>query len=99
MASLWRHRRSLFIKDLGNKLIFFRFYHQHDLRWVMDSRPWTSDNHLLVLHKLKSNEEPTDVPFHLAAFWVQIYDLPICFFSDVVGKALGNFIGSFLAYD
>lgn len=73
MASLWRPGSGLFIKDLGSKLILFRFYHHHDLRWVMDGGPWTFDNHLLVLHVL-------DAPLHSVPFWIQIHDLPACFF-------------------
>lgn len=33
------------------------------------------------------------------AFWVQIYDVPIGYFSEKVGIMLGNFIGRFLEYD
>lgn len=65
----------------------------------MDNGPWTFDNHLLLLHELKPGEEPMEVPLHLATFWVQVHDLPSGFFSEIVGRALGKFIGTFLLYD
>lgn len=40
-----------------------------------------------------------EVPLHLADFWVQVHDLSSGFFAEIVGKALGNYIGSYVAYD
>lgn len=99
MASLWRPGRGVVVKYLGSKLILFKFYHQHDLRWVMDGGPWNLDNHLLVLYELKPGEEPLKVPLYFSTFWVQVYDLPACFFSEVDGKALADYIRTFMAYD
>lgn len=65
----------------------------------MDNGPWTFDNHLLLLHEMRPGEEPMEVPLHSADFWIQVHDLPSGFFSEVVGKTLGNLIGSFLLYD
>ncbi|XP_073030797.1 uncharacterized protein At4g02000-like [Primulina eburnea] len=36
---------------------------------------------------------------HNVDFWVQVYDLPIGFMSEHIGKLLGNFIGKFVEYD
>lgn len=99
MASIWRPGRGISVKDLGAKLILFCFFHQHDLRWVMDGGPWTFDSHLLMLHELRVGEEPTDAPLCFVPFWIQVHDLPVAFFTETVGKAHGDFIGSFLSYD
>lgn len=40
-----------------------------------------------------------DIPLHLAAFWVQVHDLTLGFFFEVVGKALGNYVETLLEYD
>lgn len=63
-----------------SQLILFRFYHQVDLIDVMDEGPWTFDNHLLMLHELKADEDLMVVPMYTVAFWVQVYDLPRGFF-------------------
>lgn len=31
--------------------------------------------------------------------WVQMHDLPIGYMSEIVGKQLGNFLGTFIQYD
>lgn len=69
------------------------------MRGVVDGGPWTFENHLLVLLELKAEEELKEVLLHYALFWVQVYDLPKCFFSEVISKALANYIGSFVHYD
>ncbi|KAL6520485.1 hypothetical protein OROHE_017073 [Orobanche hederae] len=99
MASLWRPGRGMKIIELEEGLILFRFYHINDLRWVMDNEPWTFDNNLLLLHELKEGEIPTTVSLHQVSIWVQFHGLPVEFFTETVGAALGNFVGQFLSYD
>ncbi|CAN0839957.1 G-type lectin S-receptor-like serine/threonine-protein kinase SD1-1 [Linum grandiflorum] len=48
LAMLCRPGHGMAAEDLGDKLYLFRFHHPHDLRWVIDNRPWTFDNALLV---------------------------------------------------
>ncbi|CAN1760293.1 hypothetical protein LINPERHAP1_LOCUS7477 [Linum perenne] len=38
MASIWQPARGVQIQDLGEKLILFSFFHQKDLRWVVEGR-------------------------------------------------------------
>ncbi|CAN1243398.1 hypothetical protein LINPERPRIM_LOCUS5673 [Linum perenne] len=99
MAIVWQPGRGISIEDLGNRLVLFRFYSKIDLRWVLDNGPWTFDDYLLVLHEMKEGEDPTRVPLHQAAFWVQIHNLGSGFFSESIGRALGNYIGTYVAYD
>lgn len=65
----------------------------------MDGGSWSFDNDILVLHKLELGESPSMLSLHNVDLWVQVYDLPIGFMSDHIGKLLGNFIGKFVAYD
>lgn len=69
------------------------------MKWVRDNGPWTFDGALLVLNGIKAEEEPTRVPLFEVDFWVQIHDLPVGYMTEVVGKQLGNFFGTFLQYD
>ncbi|CAN1761820.1 hypothetical protein LINPERHAP1_LOCUS8065 [Linum perenne] len=65
----------------------------------MELGPWTFDRSLLILKELTANEDPKTTELYHAEFWVQIYQLPAGLFSTTVGKALGDFIGDFVAYD
>lgn len=99
LASVWKLRRGVEIKDIGNGRLLARFYHKVDLKRVIDGGPWSIGNHPLIIHPLKVGEVPHRVPLDRLAFWIQIYNLPVRSFSENVGRSLGNFIGRFLEYD
>ncbi|KAF2316288.1 hypothetical protein GH714_041629 [Hevea brasiliensis] len=99
MASLWRPGRCITIKDIGSNLYLFQFFYVVDLNRVVDRGPWSFNNPLLIFHKLEHREMPTRVSLFFVAFWVQIHDLPIRYFSESAAKQLGNSVGRFLAYN
>ncbi|CAN1769947.1 Uncharacterized protein At4g02000 [Linum perenne] len=99
LASLWRPGKGMTVVDLGQKLLLFRFYHEADLKWVIERGPWTFDYALLVLREIGSGETPTTVPLNTADFWVQIHGLPSVFCSEKVGRALGEVVGTVLKFD
>lgn len=85
-------------KIWGRKCIFSSFF----IAWiwrVLKGLPWTFNNHLLILSKLKRGEDPLKIPLVYVSFWVQIHDVPIGLFFENLAKLLGNFIGAFLEYD
>ncbi|MBA0618525.1 hypothetical protein Godav_027855 [Gossypium davidsonii] len=67
-----------------------------DVERVMIGTPWTFNNHLLLLHRLKEDDDPNLMPLVFSNFWVQVYELSTRFFSDHVAQQLGDFVGKFL---
>ncbi|CAN0825604.1 hypothetical protein LINGRAHAP2_LOCUS452 [Linum grandiflorum] len=65
----------------------------------MDKRPWHFNGVLLVVHELQSGESPEQVPLTHIPFWVHVHKLPFGYFSESVGRALGDFVGCYLSYD
>ncbi|CAN0917286.1 hypothetical protein LINGRAHAP2_LOCUS30199 [Linum grandiflorum] len=53
----------------------------------------------MVLWKLSSGMDPTTTPMHLADFWLHIHKLTSSFFTEIVGRGLGNFVCTFVRYD
>lgn len=51
------------------------------------------------MNVIKSGEDLTKVLLVDIDFRVQIHDLPVGYMSEMVGKQLGNFFGTFLEYD
>ncbi|CAN1847889.1 hypothetical protein LINPERHAP1_LOCUS38706 [Linum perenne] len=49
LANIWRPGKGVMIEELGNRLILLCFYHERDLRWVIDYGSWSFDNSLLVM--------------------------------------------------
>lgn len=87
------------INDIKPGLFLFQFYHTDDLQWVKKGGPWSFNNALLVLNSIKLSEDPTKVSLMEVEFWIQVYDLPVGYMSETVGKHLGYFFGTFLEYD
>ncbi|KAH9678676.1 reverse transcriptase domain-containing protein [Citrus sinensis] len=52
MAALWRPGKGVCIKNLSPTLFLFQFFHEIDVRRVLDSGPWTFDQHILLVHRL-----------------------------------------------
>ena len=99
MASLWQPGHGMFVKELESNRFLFQIYHEFDIQRVMEKRPWTFNNSLLVFHRLKQGEDPKLVPLFHADMWVQLHDIQVGFKSLQVCKDLGNYIGQFVEAD
>ncbi|KAL8475083.1 hypothetical protein ACS0TY_031490 [Phlomoides rotata] len=87
------------LPQIGEGRFLFQFFHYLDVKRVMDGSPWSFGKFPLVVHHLKIGELPMSVPLKFIRFWIQIYGLPIGYFNESIGTALGNFVGRFLEYD
>ncbi|MBA0791049.1 hypothetical protein Gohar_015651 [Gossypium harknessii] len=85
--------------DLGMKRFLFKFFNGMDVDRVVQGSPWTFNNHLLIIHCLKKDEDPLQAPLVFSPFWVKIHDLHPGFFSESIAIQLGPFIGKYLEYD
>ncbi|KAL9432690.1 hypothetical protein AB3S75_027667 [Citrus x aurantiifolia] len=68
VASLWRPGKGVCIKDLSPTLFLFQFFHEVDVKRVLESGPWTFDQHILILKRLKENEQPQNVLLCFTSF-------------------------------
>ncbi|KAH9705864.1 CCHC-type domain-containing protein [Citrus sinensis] len=99
MASLWRPGKGVCIKDLSPTLFLFQFFHEIDINRVLESGPWTFDQHILLVKRLDENELPQNVPLFLVDFWIQMYNLPVGFMYEKILKNIGDYVGIFLGSD
>lgn len=99
MADIWRPARGINIKDLKPGVFLFQFFHEDDMAWVINGGPWSFDNAMLALGVIPRGEDPVNVPLNELRIWVQIHGLPQGFMTEIVGRKLGDFFGSFLMYD
>ncbi|MFQ6620274.1 hypothetical protein Gotur_000999, partial [Gossypium turneri] len=58
MANLWHPVCGVQIRNLGDKRYLFKFFHNMDMERVLKGLPWTFNNHLLILCKLRRGENP-----------------------------------------
>lgn len=87
---------SINIKEIEQGIYLFQFYHKEDLLWVMKGGSWSFDNAMMVLAEVPKGEELLNVPLWYLNMWLQIYDLPTGFMTEIVGKQLGDFFGEFI---
>ncbi|KAH9670971.1 reverse transcriptase domain-containing protein [Citrus sinensis] len=99
MASLWRPGKGVCIRDLSPTLFLFQFFHEIDVKRVLESGPWTFDQHILLVKRLEENEQPQNIPLFFTSFWIQVYNLPVGFMSEKILKDIGSYIGVFVASD
>lgn len=62
MSVIWKPQEGVHVKDIANQRYLFQFFHEADLRYALEGGPWTFDNHLLILTRLKPGLIPTNVP-------------------------------------
>ncbi|KAH9750457.1 reverse transcriptase domain-containing protein [Citrus sinensis] len=93
MAALWRPGKGICIKDLSPTLFLFQFFHEVDIQRVLDSGPWTFDQHLLIMKRLSTDEQPQSVSLFHTSFWIQVYNLPIGFLTAKVLQNIGPLEG------
>ncbi|XP_031111263.1 nucleolin 1-like isoform X2 [Ipomoea triloba] len=99
IAATWRPVMGMMMNEAEYNLFVFQFFHQVDMKRVMEDGPWCFDQSLLVLHRMQPSECPNDIPLCKAEFWVQVHKLPIGFFTENIAKAIGDYLGEFIRAD
>lgn len=99
MASLWRPGRGMYVKRLEPNRFLFQFYHELDIKRVIEGSPWTFGRFHLVFERLKEGDNPRNLAINKLAIWIQLHDMSTGFMSQRVVKDIGNYIGSFVEVD
>lgn len=96
LALLWKPGRGVYMKELESNLYLFQFYHELDVKRVMEGCPWSFNRRALVMSRMKEGQTPRSVDLNFMDLWIQVYDLKPGFMSETVLKSVGNYIGSFV---
>lgn len=99
IAAVWRPGKGVNIKEIQQNLYFFQFFHEADVQRTVEDGPWSYEQNLLVIRRLKPNEEPHEVALNTAEFWVQVHNLPLGFISEKIVTAVGSSIGEVIKMD
>lgn len=94
-AALWRPGKGVCIRELDVNLFVFQFYHELDVRRVLDGSPWSFNRKAIILKRMEGNN-PRCMKLDSLDLWVQIHDLPIGCMSERIIKEVGNFVGTFV---
>lgn len=96
LAALWKPGMGVYIKDLETNLFLFQFYHEVDVKRVMEGCPWSFNRRALVMSRLRDGDNPRSVELNTMDLWVQIYDLKAGFMTERILREVGNYIGKFV---
>ncbi|KAL8098348.1 hypothetical protein AgCh_031201 [Apium graveolens] len=99
MAALWGPGRGVYIKQLESNGFFFQFYHEVDIRRVIEGSPWKFDRFHLVLQWVCEGDNPRTVEINNIDLWVQLHDMSTGFMSQRVATDIGNYIGRYIDGD
>ncbi|XP_074378089.1 uncharacterized protein LOC141719608 [Apium graveolens] len=97
LAALWNPGRGVYIKELEINLYLFQFYHEVDVKRIMEGCPWSFNRRALVMKRLTVGDNPRNVMLDKMEIWVQVYDLKVGFMSESILQSVGNNIGSFVS--
>lgn len=59
---------------------------------------WTLDSHILIIEKVQLGVQIENIPLNYVDLWIQVHNLPTGLMLERFGKAMENFIGSFVEY-
>lgn len=100
LSSIWRPVKGVFMEATSYPNIFlFKFFHELDVRRVLEDGPWTFNQQTLIIKKLEVDEQLANVELFEISMWVQVYELPIGFRSEFILKSIGNYVGTFIKSD
>lgn len=62
----------VYMKELEANLYVFQFYHEVDVKRIMEGCPWSFNRRALVMQPLREGENPRSVILNTLELWVQI---------------------------
>ncbi|KAJ8442161.1 hypothetical protein Cgig2_015502 [Carnegiea gigantea] len=89
-------RERVVIKDLECNLFAFQFFSAADKDFVLNEGPWAFDGCILVLKDIDGSEQPLEVVFEIAGFWVKAYEIPAKQQTLVFVRFLASQVGTFV---
>lgn len=99
MASLWKPGRGVYVKALESNRFVFQFYHEVDIRRVIEGSPCTFGRFPLVFERLKEGDDPRSIIINKLDLWVQLHNMSPGFMSLRVVQDVSNYIGSYVESD
>jgi hypothetical protein len=97
MVRGWRPLGNLSFKVLGENLFLLEFEYECDRIRVLEGRPWVFERSVLfAVEVFDGITPPFEIDFDKVAFWVRIYDLPLAYMGQEIGRQIGALIGEVL---
>lgn len=96
LTALWRPGRGVYIREINVNLYMFQFYHELDIKRVVEGSPWSFNRKVLIIARMKEGDIPRGISLNSLDLWVQIHDLRAGFMTEKIVKEVGNYVGIFV---
>ena len=94
---LWRPQYGFEIREAGDHVLLFVFELQTDVEWVLATKPWSFDKHVVLFHCYDYLIPMKNLRFTSMKFWVQMCGLAISMLNSKTAMELGEKIGVVLS--
>ena len=99
MNQIWMISKTALFRVIENGLFIVQFATARDRAKVLDGRPWSFDQHLVLLDEIEGSVQPSDIKMNFSPFWIRIYNLPLDCRSDKHVNNLARSVGNVLEID
>lgn len=70
LAALWRPGKGVYIRELNTNLYVFQFYHEVDIKTVLDGSPWSFNRKALIIKRMEERDNPRSMNLDSLNLWV-----------------------------
>lgn len=93
LNQIWTLSKEARFRRIENSLFVIQFATAKDKAKVMAGRPWTFDNHLVLLEEIEGSVQPSEISLYRCPFWLRLYNLPMDSRAEGVVRTIGGSIG------
>lgn len=99
LNQIWSISNGALFRAIENGLFVVQFANQRDKTKVMPGRPWTFDQHLVLLNEIEGTQQPSNITLKFRPFWVRLYNMPMGSRSERHVRLIGGSLGEVLEVD
>lgn len=99
MKNIWKVHKNTIIDCIGENLFIIRFNSITEKKRILNNGPWFFEKAILLLESPNMVDQPKDMKFQYATFWVHICGLPIICMNRTFIMEIGSRIGELIEVD
>lgn len=99
MNQIWAISKNALFRQIEEGLFVVQFANMRDRNKVLKGRPWTFDNHLVMLQEIEGEVQPSNIAMTHCPFWLRIYNLPMDCRSEISIRTVAGGLGEVLEVD
>lgn len=96
MNQIWTMSKGALFRKIENGLFVVQFATARDRAKVLDGRPWTFDQHLVMLNESVGGVQPSEIALNQCPFWIRLYNLSLVCRSVNHVQRIGGSLGEVL---